>query len=36
MSKKEYALPPGAPTPATAGASFASWLSRKIEGRAHD
>jgi flagellar protein FliO/FliZ len=36
MSKMESTLPPGAPTPATVSASFASWLSRKMEGRAHD
>lgn len=36
MSKMESALQPGAPTPASAGASFASWLSRKMEGRARD
>ncbi len=36
MPKVASASQPGAPAPATAGASFASWLSRKIEGRAHD
>ena len=36
MSKMESTLQPGAPTPATVGVSFASWLSRKMEGRSHD
>jgi flagellar protein FliO/FliZ len=36
MPKLASASPPGVPTPATVGASFATWLSRKMEGRSHD
>jgi len=36
MPKMASASAPGVPAPATVGTSFASWLSRKMEGRSHD
>ncbi len=36
MPKMASAPTPGMPTAASVGANFATWLSRKIEGRSHD